>query len=265
MPCCHWPHGATLTPTHLLPAEHSIDQLLPTCCHPRPQVLEFITSMTIAAHQQLLRRHTGLPATHQPHPAAPFGSSSSRAGGPAAPATNTAADDTLSVRDPALAAKGSRVDLSAARRILPTLPRRAPARAVPVYTVPRPDFRPDLTRADPVAIARTPRQQQQQTAQGLGGRLEPLEGWQTGADNEDAAGFAVQWLPPAATTSSAHKRCTPGEAAQALGTTVTTPSKGSDGRGPAKAAGTSIAGAQQGPQLGRSSSSIKSSESSWAG
>lgn len=228
-------------------------------CHPA-QVLEFITSMTIAAHQQLLRRHTGLPPAHQPHPTAPFGSSSSRAGGPAAPATNTtAADDTPGVRDPALAAKGSRVDLSAARRILPTLPRRAPARAVPVYTVPRPDLRPDLTRVDPVAMARTPREQQQQLAQGLRGRLEPLEGWQTGGDNEDAAAFAI---------GSVHTRCTLADvAAQAHSAAVTAPSEGFGvaGRGQAKGKGASTAGGQQGPQLGRSGSSIKSSESSWAG
>jgi hypothetical protein len=209
------------------------------------QVLEFITSMTIAVHQQLLRKHMGLSATQQQLVA--FGSrSSSGVRGSntevaAEAATAAAARSTASIK-----AAGSRVDLSAARRLLPTVPRKAPARLVPVYIVPKPG-RPVVGRS--ASAQCSPRQPKAQFD-----RLEPLQGWTTEADEPPAVSYAQQIHSAAARFEL--PRLSPATVRRdAVGAT--------DADGMTTKAGVTEAIAQQ-QALGRGSS-FASSASSWAG
>lgn len=152
------------------------------------QVLEFITQLTIAVHQQLLGS-AGVPPGAMQKPAVAFGSSTGmRNDGLAAAAKqqldacHAAAQQAASIQ-----ASGSRIDLSQARRILPTLPRQCQAQPVPVYVVPRPGQHLQL-------------RMKQQGSRAADGYDDPLRGWEVFEDDDDrpcaaggAATSAGQW------------------------------------------------------------------------
>jgi hypothetical protein len=201
------------------------------------QVLEFITSMTIAVHQQLLRKHLGLSATHQ-QPVA-FGSSS---GGARGSTTESAA----ARRTASIQAAGSRVDVSASRRLLPTAPRKASRRLVPVYIVPKPAL---LGVACSASAPYSPRQPKPQFD-----RLEPLQGWATEANETLAVSYGQQLQQAAAHVEL--PRLSPGATRRHV--------DGADDAGrTTDRTGVTEAAAQK-QSLGRGSS-FASSASSWAG
>jgi hypothetical protein len=152
-----------------------------------PQVLEFITSMTLAVHQQLLRKCLGLPPVQQRHPSAAFGSSASR--DPAA--TAAAAQASTAPEAANIKAVGSRMDMSDARRLAPTAPRRVPARVVPVYIIPRPDLH-GVPQHRAMGNLRQSRLMQD--------RLEPLQGWET-TDEHGEVHPGLPGLMPAGASS----------------------------------------------------------------
>lgn len=193
-----------------------------------------MTSLTIAVHEQLLRKRRGLTAHSEGHAPAPFGSSTGRYGNSSA--TTAAA----SVQAPALAsaaaaqvvanmaASGNRVDLSQARRAAPTVPRQWPMRPMPVYVVPRPIQQPQ------------PCLQQYKVPLD---RLEPLQGWQH-TNREGQSG--VMTLTSA--RSPRQPQAPSAAAAAQLDATALPPVEPSSHLA-----------------LQRCASSVKSSESSWAG
>lgn len=228
----------TLQGLHVLP--------LPRCV---PQVLEFITSMTLAVHQQLLRKHLGLPPAEQRRSSAAFGSSASR--DPATTAAAAAASQVSTALEAAkIKAVGSRVDMSDARRFAPTAPRRVPARVVPVYIIPRPlaDAR-GVPQQRALGTSRPSRLMQD--------RLEPLQGWET-TDEHGEVHPRLPGLMPAGLSSQRG----PG------------PHWGALHRGPAALHGAGSVSEGEGPRgldpgsqgsLRDANGSFKSSESSWAG
>lgn len=185
--------------------------------------------MTIAVHQQLLRRHLGLPSLAQQRlSSAAFGSSASRdATSAAAAKTAKAAADAAQQQAAAIQVSGASVDMSKARRIAPTCPLKAPARVVPVFVVPRPHGPTSCggsrqSRLPPDRLA-----------------FEPLQGWES--VREQQAG-----LPCLVPADSAGQRAPLSQCAAGRW-------PGSERREPG------------GPQTLPRDSSFKSSESSWGG
>jgi hypothetical protein len=207
----------------------------------QPQVLEFITSMTLAVHQQLLRKHLGLPPAGQRRSSAAFGSSASRD-----PAATAASQANMAPEAANIKAVGSGVDKTDARRIAPTAPRRVPARVVPVYIVPRPDEH-GVPRHRAMCTSRQSRLVQD--------RLDLLQGWET----TDEYGEMHPGLPSLMPAGASSQRG-PG------------PHWGALHRGPAALHGAGrVSGMMEGAQgLGSPGSlrgvigSFPSSESSWA-